>query len=300
MMRGASSGTKRTHRLVVALVVAAIAVSACSDDSDPEAAAAEDPVEIGPGSEGTPPAAAIVEEAPGAEPSWVDRVPAIAAPQAPVEARVAALDLAGSSALSPPPTKGSAGATAAGSRNASTESDYSGTMSIEIAYYDYCQTYDGNLGFAGSAEYKMAAEVFIQPPAEERGVRERSPFNLLVGSETGVEGTIQLWSAQLLTDTRDGRSALFDYWDISQQGDEISGVLTDRWAGLPTYNFIEATQLLIPCRPELGTLVQRDSIAEGAELTGTVTEDRVELEVIAQSLDRELRFRAVIEADRAD
>jgi hypothetical protein len=68
MVRGASGGTKRTHGLAVALVVAAIAVSACSDDSDPEAAAAQGPVEIGPGSEETPPAATIVEEDPGAEP----------------------------------------------------------------------------------------------------------------------------------------------------------------------------------------------------------------------------------------
>jgi hypothetical protein len=172
-------------------------------------------------------------------------------------------------------------------------------MRIKIAYYDYCQTYDGNLEYAGSAEYEMDAEVFVNPPAEQDGVRERSPFNLLVGSETGVEGTIQLWSALVLTDVSDGRSVLFDYWDIDREGDDLSGVLTDRWAGLPTYNYIEATQLLVPCRPELGTLVQRDAIAEGAELTGTLTDDGVTIEVFAQSLDRELRFHVVIEADRA-
>lgn len=278
---------------MVAVIVVVITAWACDDDGDRQGSADES-VEIGPGSEETPPAEAILDQAPGSEPTWVDRVPPVVAPQASAEARAAALDVAASPGLSAPPTGDSAPSRSSSSR------DYAGTMQLEIAYYDYCQTYDGNLGYAGSAEYGMEVEVFIGPPAEHEGVRERSPFNLLVGSETGREGTIQLWSAQVLTDVSDSDSVLFDYWDISRQGDEVSGVLTDRWAGLPPYNYIEGSQLLVPCRPELGTLVQRDSIAEGTELTGTVTADRVELEVVAQSLDRESRFRAVIEADRTD
>jgi len=121
----------------------------------------------------------------------------------------------------------------------------------------------------------------------------------MVGSETGVEGTTFLWSAAIITDGRDGRSAIFDYWDIEADGEEVSGVLTDRWAPI-TYNYIETAQLLVPCRRELGSIAQRDSIAEGAELAGTITEDRVELEVLAQSLDREVRFRAVVDAEQRE
>jgi hypothetical protein len=40
-----------------------------------------------------------------------------------------------------------------------------------------------------------------------------------------------------------------------------------------------------------------DDIAEGAELTGTISDDAVDLEVLGQSLDREVRFRARIHAE---
>ena len=292
MTRDAWVGRRRGRGLAVVVAVACVLALACDDDADPDGAFGA-PVEIGPGSEDTPPAETLADGSSDEEPEWVDRVPTLVAPRAGAAARATALDLAATSGLSSPPRGGSA------STSRSSADDYVGTMTLEIAYYDYCQTYDGNLGFAGSAQYEMEAEVHVGPPAEHEGVHERSPFNLMVASETGVEGSIFLWSAAVITDGRDGRSAIFDYWDVDADGEEVSGVLTDRWAPI-IYNSIEATQLLVPCRAELGTIVQRDSIAEGAELTGTVTEDRVELEVLAQSFDRELRFRAVVDAEQRE
>jgi hypothetical protein len=100
------------------------------------------------------------------------------------------------------------------------------------------------------------------------------------------------------TNNRNRETALFDFWRIRQDDDEIEGELTNRWSGLTTYNYIERSKLMWPCRPEMGSLVQREPIAEGATLTGTLTDDDVELELLGQSLDGELRFRAVFEAER--
>jgi hypothetical protein len=169
-------------------------------------------------------------------------------------------------------------------------------MTIEIAYYNYCRT--GNLDFAGSAEYELDAEVFVNPPAEQDGVEERSPFDLIIGSEYGAEGTVNIVSATVVLDPRNGQRVLFDYWDIDQDGDEINGVLTDRWPGV-ALNTISTAQLIVPCQTGL-VMVMPDTIAEGAEIEGTVDDDAVDLQLLGQSFDREVRFRASIEAERDD
>ena len=292
MTTDAGVGGRRGRGLAIVLAFVVLLALACDDEAESESAPLDGTVEIGPASNDIPPPEEILDGSPGTEPEWVDRVPADLEPRSGTAARAAALEVAATSGLSSPPRDGSAAPR-------SSADDYLGTMTVEIAYYDYCQTYDGNLAFAGSAEYEMDVEVHVAPAVEHEGVHERSPFNLMVGSETGVEGTTFLWSAAIITDGRDGRSAIFDYWDIEADGEEVSGVLTDRWAPI-TYNYIETAQLLVPCRRELGSIAQRDSIAEGAELAGTITEDRVELEVLAQSLDREVRFRAVVDAEQRE
>ena len=278
---------------VVLVALLPVVATSCSSDDETSGSGSEDTIEIGAGSEETAPAAANVSGEPGEEPAWTVQVPDIEAPLDTADARMAAQSLAGSSGLS----ELSADGLSRSSGRSAESGDYSGTMTIDVAYYDYCQTRDGNLGFAGSDTYEMDAEVFINPPAELDGERERSPFNLIVGTERGVEASMLLMSAQVVTDTRDGRSALIDYWDIDQDGDDISGVLTDRWPGL-IFNSIETSQLLIPCQPQFGGFSMPDAIAEGAELTGTVTDDSIELEVLGQSFDREVRFHGVIEVER--
>src|ERR1700741_787633 len=140
---------------VTATIALALLGAGCGDDGSDESSGQS--VAIGPGSKATPPAAARVGRDPGTPPTWVAQVPAIAAPQAPIEARVATQTLDASAR----PNGSSAGTRP----TPSTEGDYSGTMTIEVAYYDYCQTRDGNLGYAGSRRYRMPAEVFINPPA---------------------------------------------------------------------------------------------------------------------------------------
>lgn len=277
---------RSSSAVVVGLaVLVALTAAACGSGSD-------DTVAIGPGSDETPPVEAIAEEDdPGPEPAFVADVPDVAEPEASARERAEALDVAGSPSWLAP---SDAGDESAAQRTSSIQGDYQGTMQIEIAYYDYCQTSDLTLAYAGSGTYEMPVEVYVNPPAAVSGLTERSPFNLIVSSELGQEGSILLVSGTVVTDPRDGRSALFDYWNIDQSGDDFSGVLTDRWPGV-AYNQISSTSLLVPCRPELGTLASTDTIAEGAQLAGRFTDDGLQIEILAQSYDTELRFHAIVD-----
>jgi hypothetical protein len=278
---------------VAAVAVAfafAVGLAACGGDDG----GAADAVSIGAGADEPAPAAVIARRPPGAEPRWAAAL-AAPTPAVPPPAAAAVSSFAESSGLRGPPR---ARPESVPSRGASPLlGDYAGRATVEIAYYDYCQTYDGNLGYAGTRTYDVAADVFLNPPAEDDGVRERSPFNLIAATEGGVEGAITVMSAQVVTDTRDGRSALFDYWDITERDGAIEGVLTDRWPGV-AINTIQTSSLLVPCRPELGTLYSTDTIAEGATLAGRVGGDEIDLDLIGQSLDRERRFRVRLTADR--
>jgi len=287
---GDPAATERRPALVlVALGVAAWSLVACGGGS------AGDPVTIGPGTDETPPAERALEGTPGEEPAWVARVPEVAQPRATARERAATLELAGgASGLTAPPSDGPMPSGA----EVTTEQTYAGQMEIEIAYYNYCVTYDGNLAYAGSARYAMAAEVYLNPPAEDEGIAERSPFNLIAATEYGVEGSILLMSAQVVANVESGDTVLLDYWDLDQDADgSIAGVLTDRWPGF-AYNDITTAQPLVPCQPDI-VLAQTDDVAEGAQLSGSVTDDHVHLEILGQSLDQEIRFFAVIDADRA-
>ncbi len=279
----------RRHALLLITALLLGAAVACSDDDG------GDTVAIGAGSDETPPAEEISEDdSSGDEPSFVGDVPDVTEPRVTAEEAAVAAQIAGGPQLAAPPD---ADATAELAQSEDTYGDYSGTMTIELAYYDYCQSSDGSLGYAGSATYEMAVDVFVNPPAALGGVTERSPFNLIVSSQLGVEGSLLLMSGQVVTDTTDGESALIDYWDIDRDGADFSGVLTDRWPGL-VYNYLETSQLIVPCRPEMGAIAMPDSIAEGAELAGTFTSDGMELEVLAQTYDREVAFRAVVDVER--
>lgn len=286
-------GFRRLRRATSASVMALTLVglgAACSsvERSSPDAETGT--VAIGAGEDPRTPAVRRAARG-GTEPTWAATMAPPATPAADAADRLAVADLRGAVGLTAPPR-------APGLSAARSGADYAGTMHVEIAYYDYCQTGDGNLGFAGSRTYDLDAEVFVNPPAAESGIEERSPFNLIVGTENGVEGAISAVSATVVTDPRDGRSTLLDYWDIDEDGDGVEGVLTDRWPGY-VLNTISTAQLIVPCQTGL-VFVMPDSIAEGARLAGSVTEDRVRLQLVGQSFDREVRFRATVTTRRRD
>jgi hypothetical protein len=141
----------------------------------------------------------------------------------------------------------------------------------------------------------------VHPPTEHQGIRERSPFNLVLSTDYAREGAVGMFSALLLTDPRDGRSAVFDYWDISARGDTITGTLTDSWAqyGLDV-NQIRTTAPLTPCQPAGPALSDENPIAEGARLTGTVTDEQVRVTITGRTLHQPVKFRATFDLQRSN
>jgi hypothetical protein len=232
--------------------------------------------------------------APREEPAWTARVPAAAAPLASAEARAAALGMTGSFSISPATSPADATHSVPRARN------YKGSSVVDVAYYDGCASGDGSLEFARAETYRMGGGGSIHPPTEHEGIRERSPFNLVLSTDYAREGAVGVFSALLLTDPRDRRSAVFDYWDLSARGSTITGTLTDSWAdyGLAV-NQIRTSAPLVPCQPGAPSLSDENPIAEGARLTGTVTDERIRVSITGTTLHQPVKFRVTFDLRRS-
>lgn len=180
------------------------------------------------------------------------------------------------------------------------EDVYDGTLTIDVDYYGYdCQLRDTELHLEGSRRYEMPVQVIRGTPAEAEGIRESSPYNLLVGASPGNEAGITTLSATVAT-TPSGEPVLFEYWRMSVQGSAVQGELVNSWrqAGVVA-NLFPTDRLIVPCRPELGIIPRSiQPIEEGARIDGSITDDRAELEITGQTTDHERRFVAHVSAAR--
>jgi len=179
---------------------------------------------------------------------------------------------------------------------------YDGTLTIGVDYYSLdCQFRDADLHLIGSRTYEMPVQVVRGPPAEAEGIRESSPFNLIVGANPGNEAGITTISATVATDFR-GAPVLFEYWKIDVQGSAIQGELTNGWrqAGLSA-NIFPTVRPIDPCHPELGVFpMSLEAIEEGARLEGSINDDRADLTITGQILDHTRRFVARVAATRTE
>jgi hypothetical protein len=177
---------------------------------------------------------------------------------------------------------------------------YDGTLTIDVDYYGYdCGLADLELHLEGSRRYEMPVQVIRGPPAEAEGIRESSPYNLIVSANPGNEAGITTVSATVAT-TPTNRPVLFEYWRMTVQGSAVQGELVNSWrqAGVVA-NLFPTDRLLVPCRPELGIIPRSiQPIEEGARLDGSITDDRADLEITGQTLDHERRFTAHVSATR--
>jgi hypothetical protein len=177
---------------------------------------------------------------------------------------------------------------------------YEGNLSIDVDYYGYdCQTLDPTLRLEGSRTYEMPVQVIRGPPAEAGGIRESSPYNLIVGADPGNEAGIGTVSATVAQEPGD-IPVLFEYWRMDVQGSNVQGELVNSWrsAGL-VLNIFPTDRLLVPCRPELGMIPRSiQPIEEGARLEGSITDENAELTITGQTLDHERRFTGRITAAR--
>jgi hypothetical protein len=188
----------------------------------------------------------------------------------------------------------------ASAASATSEDVYQGTLKINVAYYGYdCQLRDLDLHRQGSRTYRMPVEVVRGAPAEAEGIRESSPFNLIVSANPSNEAGITTLSATVAVDPN-GAPVLFEYWKMNVRGTRVRGQLAESWrrAGLAA-NVFPTDRLIVPCRPELGLIPKSiQTINEGARMQGTITDERANLTIRGQTFDHERRFVARVTATR--
>lgn len=193
---------------------------------------------------------------------------------------------------------------AAGSPLATGEDVYKGTLRITVAYWGpKCplKLTENPLRLQKTRTYRMPVVVTRNPRARVGVVEERNPFNFGIATGRPLrEGGITLSSATVVNDPFVGLT-LYEYWRSSLRGTALTGRLARsfRESGL-TLNVLFTDELIVPCRPELGMRRKfPEPIKEGARLTGTFSDRRVELTVTGQTANRERRFTARITATRS-
>jgi hypothetical protein len=180
------------------------------------------------------------------------------------------------------------------------EDVYQGTLSISVDYYGYdCQLRDLDLHPLGNRVYEMPVQVVRGPAAEAEGIRESSPYNLVVSANPGNEAGITTVSATVATDFN-GNPVLFEYWKMDVEGSNVQGELVNSWrqAGLAA-NVFPTDRLVVPCQPEQGIIPKSiQTIEEGARIEGSISDQRAELTITGQTFDHERRFTARVTAER--
>ncbi|GGK81761.1 hypothetical protein [Mangrovihabitans endophyticus] len=120
-----------------------------------------------------------------------------------------------------------------------------------------------------------------------RSLAEDNPVQMvLTTSDLGALGALSLHSAQSF-DTTSGR-VLLTYWRVRLSGTTLSAELTDpHLSEAAALNVFNGQRLLVPCRPEMGSLPPWPiPLDVGSALTGTIADGRVRLQLTSVSTDQ--------------
>jgi hypothetical protein len=180
------------------------------------------------------------------------------------------------------------------------QGEYTGDLVTTIRYI-------ANSGCAGEQTSRMPSRITIRQPLQplpsdlQTTGRDANPINLILG-QTDLAGNITPGSISLASSARFRftpiNSAIFQYWTLALNGTTLTGTLTDNRAeGAAAFNLLGAFIFL---GPGLGcSLPSQLAIAEGANLTGTVTPQAIELRITGNTIDTFHPFVAEITATRA-
>lgn len=140
--------------------------------------------------------------------------------------------------------------------------------------------------------------VFGPPRGAPGGLTETNPFNLFIGpgdpNETGQPGHWEIHSALL------SGNVLFQFWEYEQFEDgTFNGVLINPHnQEAIAANLINVETPLIPGRPQLGVNTLPKAMGEGTQLSGSVSEDTVSIQLLGATIDQFTQFDSRIEATR--
>jgi hypothetical protein len=191
-------------------------------------------------------------------------------------------------------------------RHAAAQADrtYAGTMATTIDYYDACRNYLGRtttqvpVGVVVGPPLRPTAESPDLPPAVGT---ENNPVHLFIGEPTVADqiktGSISFASAERFDGT--SPNLILQYWQLALSGAALSGTLVqDHREESAAYNLLAAPQELVGCQSQYGFYPNQFAIAEGAKLTGTVTDAAVQLQIVGNVVDGSRPFAASLTANR--
>ncbi len=145
-----------------------------------------------------------------------------------------------------------------------------GQAKVTLETYDYCGS-GGGRRLAGRTTYRSAAEFRTGPRKAYGGRVERNPFNWQFHVGTiGSTGSFQLGSAAVANPP----GVLLGYWSSTydRSSGRFAGELvashTDKGTAL---NTLFGEEVLIPCRPSLGTIPMVYALQRGSRVSGVIT-----------------------------
>jgi hypothetical protein len=187
---------------------------------------------------------------------------------------------------------------------------YTGTMAVTEHILSYCSLSNTPVD-TGTRQTTMPAIVTTGPPKVPQAASpflflpppvglETNPINLLVtepDAYLNAEGALFLGSAETFAGT--SPSLILQYWDLRLSGTALTGTLTqDHKEEAAALNLLSTELELVPCRPSLGEIGFVLPVAEGATLTGTLTEHQATLHVEGHTYDGSRTFVADVTASR--
>jgi len=159
------------------------------------------------------------------------------------------------------------------------DKDLYGNATTIIEYYEY-DVNTGNDVFIEEKTYQYDVEIFLREPLELESSTETNPFNLSISPDRNKdddeEGYVDIVSAIIVDDILVGKVFL-QYWEIDQNGNNLTGTLTDNHIA----NLLWAWEEIYP-----GTIITWPfPIENTASLSGTITSGNMQLTIEGQSTD---------------
>ncbi|MEK2493216.1 hypothetical protein WN990_27045 [Kitasatospora purpeofusca] len=285
-------------------------VSGCGDGGGSPAADSLDPTSAGPSVTDTAPAVPTTDPTPPAPTSAPTPTPAPSPPPAPSATATADPSPVRPTSRPPaPPSTAPPAATPTTRPSTSTPTkavttappadgasslwgrQYQGTTRVTVQLYDYCSP-NGSRRPAGSQTYSMPTSLTVERPREAGGLRENNPFALVLSvGQPSQTGAFTLGTSVAVAAS--SGQLLLTYWKLSWDSGALRGQLTDNHVReAAALNLVNWATLLVPCRPELGTLPggMPHSVAVGASLSGKLTATTTSLTAKGASDDGLVEF----------
>ncbi len=179
-----------------------------------------------------------------------------------------------------------------GSASAAEEEElvYTGQAEITVAQFGYCG-FSSEPAPIGQRSFTAPVTLVVaDQAADSDGGAEQNPVHFTF--QTDQQGPTGAWSITtglVATTPTTGRDLAVQYW--TDEYDPATGRLTARLTDdhveeSLAYNLVNVEQLLVPCRPELGTIPMVAAMGEGSELVGTLDTDEAAIEVKGVSSDQ--------------